>query len=374
MPLDDESREAAWHQDTALPLRGKTERAGWGPWSTKAGILYAHAPASALERIMALRVLLDDSESDNGPLRALPGTHRLGVLSAAEVMELSASRQTTECVAPARWGNCHASVAGPRLYEVALGETAESTAHRIRGRGRDRCRLYARRRLTGDRSTAEPHHSRPALQDCGTEALQNSTAGLQDCGTAGLQPCVTPSALYRPTARGRRRSSGWRRSRSFPPGRSRGPHGPSRTPLTRAPAPCARSLWSAPPPAVAIRPARRSSRWRCASGTRLRRAERSGLHVRRRRTHWRDGTGMTLVSGPEPQALLIRILLLACGCCGEALSPRAGSASMRVRNVRLTLTSKRESVTVNSPVDAMNCEDCPPRKRSPRSTASDRRR
>jgi hypothetical protein len=34
-----------WHQDTALPLRERITGPGWGPWSTKAGVLYAHAPA-----------------------------------------------------------------------------------------------------------------------------------------------------------------------------------------------------------------------------------------------------------------------------------------------------------------------------------------
>ena len=33
---------------------------GWGPWSTKEGIIYAHAPASALDRGVALRLHLDD--------------------------------------------------------------------------------------------------------------------------------------------------------------------------------------------------------------------------------------------------------------------------------------------------------------------------
>ena len=40
----------AWHQDTALPVTRRTEREGWGPWSIKDGIQYAHAPASAKPR------------------------------------------------------------------------------------------------------------------------------------------------------------------------------------------------------------------------------------------------------------------------------------------------------------------------------------
>jgi len=74
-----------WHQDTALPLLRQEDRAGWGPWSTKSGLIYAHAPTAALNRVLALRVHLDDSTVSNGPLRVLPGTHRLGVLSDADV-------------------------------------------------------------------------------------------------------------------------------------------------------------------------------------------------------------------------------------------------------------------------------------------------
>ena len=86
-----------WHQDTALPLRSRVDAEGWGPWSRKAGVLYAHAPTSALERILALRVHLDDSASENGPLRVLPGTHRLGVLTDEEVQNLARVTLAADC-------------------------------------------------------------------------------------------------------------------------------------------------------------------------------------------------------------------------------------------------------------------------------------
>ncbi len=69
-----------WHQDTALPLRHRRETSGWGPWSLKEGVIYAHAPASALSQVLAVRLHLDDSTSQNGPLRVLPATHTFGVL------------------------------------------------------------------------------------------------------------------------------------------------------------------------------------------------------------------------------------------------------------------------------------------------------
>lgn len=89
-----------WHHDTALPLKERREVVGWGPWSVKDGVPYAHAPASALERVVALRVHLDDSTSENGPLRVLPGTHTLGVLTDEEIHELSTKVNDTECLVP----------------------------------------------------------------------------------------------------------------------------------------------------------------------------------------------------------------------------------------------------------------------------------
>lgn len=86
-----------WHQDTALPLRSRCDRPGWGPWSMKGGIVYAHAPAEALEHVVALRIHIDDCAVTNGPLRVLPGTHRLGVLTDARVQELARSIGPQTC-------------------------------------------------------------------------------------------------------------------------------------------------------------------------------------------------------------------------------------------------------------------------------------
>lgn len=87
-----------WHQDTALPLAARFERDGWGPWSMKQSVSYAHAPAWALERVIALRVHLDASSGDNGPLRVIPGSHLHGVLSDPEVLNHVADGQEVACL------------------------------------------------------------------------------------------------------------------------------------------------------------------------------------------------------------------------------------------------------------------------------------
>ena len=86
-----------WHQDTALPLREKRDIPGWGPWSVKEGVAYAHAPARALEQVLAIRVHLDDSGEDNGPLRVLPGTHDRGVLPDDDIQSLAGEIAPVSC-------------------------------------------------------------------------------------------------------------------------------------------------------------------------------------------------------------------------------------------------------------------------------------
>jgi ectoine hydroxylase-related dioxygenase (phytanoyl-CoA dioxygenase family) len=89
----------AWHQDTALPIQRRAPVPGWGPWSQKGGVLHAIAPASVLGQVIALRVHLDDSTSENGPLRVLPGTHAGGVLSHHQIEILSATVPPVDCLA-----------------------------------------------------------------------------------------------------------------------------------------------------------------------------------------------------------------------------------------------------------------------------------
>lgn len=87
-----------WHQDTALPLASRVDSAEWGPWSMKDGVTYAHAPTWALENVIALRVHLDDSKAENGPLRVIPGSHREGVLTDDHVFRKARESAAVDCI------------------------------------------------------------------------------------------------------------------------------------------------------------------------------------------------------------------------------------------------------------------------------------
>lgn len=75
-----------YHQDTTVRVAAKRDDLpGFGPWWEKAGVPHVWPPAAVLERMLAVRVHLDDCGPDNGPLRVIPGSHRTGVLAADDI-------------------------------------------------------------------------------------------------------------------------------------------------------------------------------------------------------------------------------------------------------------------------------------------------
>jgi ectoine hydroxylase-related dioxygenase (phytanoyl-CoA dioxygenase family) len=71
-----------WHQDLTIAVQARRQVAGFGPWTLKAGIPHVHAPAEFLDRMVTLRLHLDDCGPDSGPMRVLPGSHVHGKLTA----------------------------------------------------------------------------------------------------------------------------------------------------------------------------------------------------------------------------------------------------------------------------------------------------
>lgn len=68
----------AWHQDRVIPVRERRDVEGFGPWSTKDGVLHVAPPFAVLARMLTVRVHLDPVDAGNAPLRVALGSHRLG--------------------------------------------------------------------------------------------------------------------------------------------------------------------------------------------------------------------------------------------------------------------------------------------------------
>jgi ectoine hydroxylase-related dioxygenase (phytanoyl-CoA dioxygenase family) len=92
--------KVAWHQDLSIAVRGRVEVEGFGPWSSKAGVWHVQPPASVLERMLAVRLHVDDCDETNGPLRVLPGTHLCGRLNEGMIRRLRENRAAVTCVVP----------------------------------------------------------------------------------------------------------------------------------------------------------------------------------------------------------------------------------------------------------------------------------
>ncbi|MGC2719078.1 MAG: phytanoyl-CoA dioxygenase family protein [Candidatus Acidiferrales bacterium] len=93
----DANWNVSWHQDLTISVGKRLEASGFTSWSMKANAVHVQPPAEILERMIAIRIPLDDNTSQNGPLRCVPGSHLRGRLSAEDIAQLDKSSAVTCC-------------------------------------------------------------------------------------------------------------------------------------------------------------------------------------------------------------------------------------------------------------------------------------
>jgi ectoine hydroxylase-related dioxygenase (phytanoyl-CoA dioxygenase family) len=74
--------KVVWHQDLTISVRERKDVDGFGSWTMKGGVLHVQPPADLMNGMLAIRLHLDESGPDNGPLRVIAGSHNQGRLSA----------------------------------------------------------------------------------------------------------------------------------------------------------------------------------------------------------------------------------------------------------------------------------------------------
>jgi len=74
-----------WHQDLTIAVRQRRELAGFKCWTRKAGITHVQPPTLIMEKILTLRLHLDDTNEESGALKVFPGSHKYGRLSPAAI-------------------------------------------------------------------------------------------------------------------------------------------------------------------------------------------------------------------------------------------------------------------------------------------------
>jgi hypothetical protein len=95
----DQNWSLAWHQDRTIAVRARVETPGFTNWTVKSGIQHVEPPFALLERMLTLRLHLDDTGPDNAPLLIAPGSHRLGRIPEAQVAPTAARLGTHACLA-----------------------------------------------------------------------------------------------------------------------------------------------------------------------------------------------------------------------------------------------------------------------------------
>ncbi len=100
----DKNPEVNWlvsvHQDLSIPVKARVDGCSLTGWNVKEGHTFVHAPLDVLENLIAVRVHLDDSGPDNGPLRVVPGSHLLGRLSSGQQAQRRLDLGESECHVP----------------------------------------------------------------------------------------------------------------------------------------------------------------------------------------------------------------------------------------------------------------------------------
>jgi ectoine hydroxylase-related dioxygenase (phytanoyl-CoA dioxygenase family) len=91
--------KVTWHQDLTIAVRERRAVDGFGPWTTKAGVLHVQPSVEVMSRILAIRLHLDESGLENGPLKVIPASHKRGRLSAGQITDWDKTNCVT-CTVP----------------------------------------------------------------------------------------------------------------------------------------------------------------------------------------------------------------------------------------------------------------------------------
>ena len=86
-----------WHQDLTIAVKKKRETEGFTAWTSKAGIQHVQPPVFLLEKMLTMRIHLDDADETNGALKVFPTSHQKGRLSATNIQNLRINHQAEIC-------------------------------------------------------------------------------------------------------------------------------------------------------------------------------------------------------------------------------------------------------------------------------------
>jgi ectoine hydroxylase-related dioxygenase (phytanoyl-CoA dioxygenase family) len=84
--IPDANWKVPWHQDVTIAVQDKVEVEGFGPWSMKSDVLHVQPPVYVLERMLSVRLHLDNCGEANSALRVVPGSHCQGRIPEEQIL------------------------------------------------------------------------------------------------------------------------------------------------------------------------------------------------------------------------------------------------------------------------------------------------
>ena len=86
-----------WHQDKTIAVKQKVTIPGYKNWTVKQGVPHVQPPLDILEKITTIRIALDDCNSQNGALKIVPKTHKLGILQRSQIERIVKANSPVTC-------------------------------------------------------------------------------------------------------------------------------------------------------------------------------------------------------------------------------------------------------------------------------------
>lgn len=90
-----------YHQDLSIPVAARVGHPALSGWSTKEDGHYVQPPVDVLDALLAVRLHLDRSGGEEGALRVVPGSHRLGRLNPDSIAATDKRKDEVVCTADA---------------------------------------------------------------------------------------------------------------------------------------------------------------------------------------------------------------------------------------------------------------------------------
>ncbi len=87
----------SWHQDRTVAVSEQFEAVGWRLWTRKADAWHVQPPVEVLENVVTIRLSLDASDKNNGCLKFLAGSHKMGIIKSNDMFDFTKNKAAIYC-------------------------------------------------------------------------------------------------------------------------------------------------------------------------------------------------------------------------------------------------------------------------------------